>query len=241
MELSCAAQHFHRHRHDGVAWLGLAPTRTAAAAGALFSTTTRAAQMLSISVWDALASLWPIIKVLAVIAVVVTVRLLSILPGRQKRPSKKRSPSETCSTALFLGSGGHTTELLLLLRSLNPQRYTPRSYFVSSGDDFSRKKAIAFEQEWAEGGATAASTSYTIVTLPRARAVHQSWLSTPISTALCFIECARHFVLPQISRRAASSRPPELVIMNGPGTCVPLVAAIYVNRVSIHARSSPAS
>lgn len=201
--------------------------------------------MLSTSAWDILARLWPVIKVLAVITVVAAIRFVSILPGRQGRPSKKRSPSETCPTALFLGSGGHTTELLLLLRSLDPQRYTPRSYFVSSGDDFSRTKAVAFEQEWtaSEGstGATAPASSYTIVTLPRARAVHQSWLSTPISTALCFVACTRHFVLPQISRTAASSRPPELVIMNGPGTCVPLVAAIYVNRVSIHTRSPPAS
>lgn len=188
------------------------------------------------TLWSLLASLWPLIRTTALAlllaATILGVRLFTVLPSSSRQPRRRRSPDDKCPTALFLGSGGHTTELLLLLRSLDPQRYVSRSYYISSGDDFSRAKAITFEQEWAGEKASA----YTIVALPRARAVHQSWLSTPLSTILCFVACARRLVLPHLSRSRDPSipAPPELILMNGPGTCVPLVAAVYVNRVSCH-------
>jgi hypothetical protein len=76
---------------------------------------------------------------------------------------RKRSQSQTCSLAVFLGSGaphrgwadvcltpngysgGHTSEALLLLETLDFKRYTPRVYLISEGDTLSAQKAIAFE------------------------------------------------------------------------------------------------
>ncbi|GAA5799718.1 hypothetical protein HPULCUR_005135 [Helicostylum pulchrum] len=43
-------------------------------------------------------------------------------------------------------SGGHTAEMLQLVKSLDPTRYTPRSYILANTDTLSREKAIVYEQ-----------------------------------------------------------------------------------------------
>lgn len=43
--------------------------------------------------------------------------------------------------------GGHTGEAILLLSSLNFDRYTPRKYIVSEGDAFSAQKAVELESQ----------------------------------------------------------------------------------------------
>jgi len=110
-----------------------------------------------------------------------------------------------------------------MLSALPPERYTPRTYFISAGDTHSRGKAATLE---ARLGCTAH-----VVTLPRARAVKQSFLSAPASTVVALAGCMQAMVLPQLcaGRRRVG---PEMLLMNGPGTCVPLVASVYVLRVS---------
>lgn len=142
--------------------------------------------------------------------------------------------------AVVLGSGGHTTELLLLLSSLDPSRYTPRTYLVPSGDATSATKAHDLERSsWSSRSSALSSINdddedaptFDFFPLPRARHVHQSWLSTPVSTFLSFAACLRLFL--QRSHHC-HGRPSlaDVILMNGPGTCVPLVAAVYVDRVS---------
>lgn len=76
----------------------------------------------------------------------------------------RKSSAATCSLAVFLGSGhsfhsglmayagliwwagGHTSEALQLLSSLDFTRYTPRRYIISSGDHLSAQKAAMLEQ-----------------------------------------------------------------------------------------------
>lgn len=127
-------------------------------------------------------------------------------------------------TRLTYSLGGHTAELIAMLSALPPERYTPRTYLVSAGDTHSRGKAAALETRL--GGSTPH-----VVTLPRARAVKQSFLSAPLSTAVALAGCMQVLVLPQLcaGRRRVG---PDMLLMNGPGTCVPLVASVYVLRVS---------
>src|SRR5947207_8439032 len=58
-------------------------------------------------------------------------------------------PSRANPTHLLvvLGSGGHTAEMLTMMRRLPllAQKYTHRTYVVSSGDGFSAQKAVEFE------------------------------------------------------------------------------------------------
>lgn len=69
---------------------------------------------------------------------------------------------------------------------------------------------------------------YRILTIPRARRVHQSLYSTPLSTAYSLLVTAYHLsYLSLLSGRAFS----EVLLLNGPGTCFVLCIAVYVNRV----------
>lgn len=85
-----------------------------------------------------------------------------------KRPSNVKKLNE-CHLAVFLGSGlplylrlvsaliialalgGHTAEMIRLLVQLDPERYSKRTYMVSSGDNFSRAKALELERFYASG------------------------------------------------------------------------------------------
>ena len=52
-------------------------------------------------------------------------------------------------TLIVLGSGGHTTEMLLMwmhLLELEPRRYSPRIYVYAKTDKFSGSKAQLMEQ-----------------------------------------------------------------------------------------------
>lgn len=42
--------------------------------------------------------------------------------------------------------GGHTAEMLQLVKSLNSSHYYPRTYIVANTDILSKEKAIEYEQ-----------------------------------------------------------------------------------------------
>nr|CDS32104.1 UDP N acetylglucosamine transferase subunit [Hymenolepis microstoma] len=109
-----------------------------------------------------------------------------------------------CSTMLILGSGGHTAELLSYVRLL-PQSYTPRVYVVASTDNLSGKKAIELEKKCQRN-------DYLIEEIPRAREVGQSLFSSFFTTSYAFI-----FAVVLVFKHQ-----PQLVLCNGPGTCVPV-------------------
>ncbi|KAM7540026.1 hypothetical protein Aperf_G00000036841 [Anoplocephala perfoliata] len=109
-----------------------------------------------------------------------------------------------CSTMLILGSGGHTAELLSYVRSL-PPFYTPRIYIVASTDTLSGKKAVELEQ-WRQ------KDDFVVEKLPRAREVGQSFISSFFSTLYAICLAALLVIKHQ----------PQLVLCNGPGTCVPV-------------------
>ena len=74
---------------------------------------------------------------------------------------------------VILGSGGHTAEMLTILRRLPllAQKYTHRTYVVSSGDGFSAE-AVEFEESLDRDGV--GEGAYDVLTVHRARRVHQS-------------------------------------------------------------------
>ncbi|CAE7170550.1 unnamed protein product [Rhizoctonia solani] len=130
--------------------------------------------------------------------------------------------SSTRSLAVFLGSGGHTTEALALVSSLDFDKYTPRTYIVSEGDSLSATKAVVLEELKKPG-----NSEYKILTMPRARKVHQSLLSTPFTALYSLIWTLRFMTLPTIQSK---ERFADALLINGPGTCVALVLVAYFNR-----------
>src|SRR5436305_793642 len=109
-------------------------------------------------------------------------RVANVL-NREKAASTsiRPKPSSQNPTHLLivLGSGGHTAEMLTMLHRLPllAQKYTHRTYVVSSGDSFSAQKADEFEKQLDTTGAR--DEAYDIVIVRRARRVHQTLLTTP--------------------------------------------------------------
>lgn len=69
---------------------------------------------------------------------------------------------------------------------------------------------------------------YSITTIPRARRVHQSLVTTPLSSGWSLVICIYHVtLLPLLSGKPWA----DVLVLNGPGTCVMLCVAVYLNKV----------
>ncbi|KAF9344421.1 UDP-N-acetylglucosamine transferase subunit, partial [Mortierella sp. AD094] len=120
-----------------------------------------------------------------------------VLPSGPSTSSKTLSAScHKCTTTIFLGSGGHTAEMLQLVSGLDTSKYSPRHYVVGWDDESSVEKLRRLEtfrnqkdvtnafQENARTKSTAdALDGYTVHRIPRSRYVHQSMLTTPFTLA----------------------------------------------------------
>lgn len=115
------------------------------------------------------------------------------------------------STVVVLGSGGHTTEMLQLLQSLNPQLYTPLTFIVANSDTTSLRRVEAMPIRKAD----------VIYEIPRSREVGQSYV-TSIGTTLWSLL----YTLGVVFRIR-----PGLLLCNGPGTCLPIAVWTFVGRL----------
>lgn len=96
--------------------------------------------------------------------------------------------------------------MLTLLAFLDGKRFYPRTYMVSTGDQLGTHKVDVFEKQ-RRGGA------YRIVTVARARRVLQPWATTPFTAIRSFVSC-----LAPILHNPYSI--PDLILCNGPGSCL---------------------
>ncbi|OCF39095.1 UDP-N-acetylglucosamine transferase subunit ALG14 [Kwoniella heveanensis CBS 569] len=114
-----------------------------------------------------------------------------------------------------------------LLSTLPFERYTPRTYVYCHGDEMSLKAIALLESE---KGTLTSTSSYTLLPLPRARKVGESLPSTLISaTRTLFVALYRLFLLPFFQH---PTRPfADVLLVNGPGTCVVLVLVSYIRRI----------
>ncbi|KAF9012376.1 glycosyltransferase family 1 protein [Cyathus striatus] len=165
------------------------------------------------------------------------IRLYLVLPNNHAAEGSRENlpnASNTCSLAVFLGSGGHTHEAIALLAALDFQRYSPRTYIVSEGDNLSSQKAVALEFSMNTGETTPLSenSTFRILTIPRARRVHQSLFTTPGTVLRSLLTCLYYVTLsPILSRKGLQSTFADVLLLNGPGTCLVLCIAVYVNRI----------
>lgn len=117
---------------------------------------------------------------------------------------------------VILGSGGHTTEMLALTNELDKKRYTPRVYVLAGTDTTSEPKVLAQEQD-----AAGADGEYQILRIGRSRHVGQSYISAVFTTLRSVWQC---FPIVYGQR-------PDLILCNGPGTCVPICLVAFVLKV----------
>ena len=92
--------------------------------------------------------------------------------------------------------GGHTAEVLRVLRYLSGDKYRPRVYAVSSTDEMSAQRALRMEKEVFSSNKAATSCNddddeeeeeaVKVVRIPRSREVGQSYLSSIFTTLYSF-------------------------------------------------------
>uniref|UniRef100_A0A8D2A9E8 UDP-N-acetylglucosamine transferase subunit ALG14 n=1 Tax=Sus scrofa TaxID=9823 RepID=A0A8D2A9E8_PIG len=153
----------------------------------------------------------------AALAVLLAVRLWVVLRPRAAVPRR------SLSLLVVAGSGGHTTEILRLLETLS-DAYSPRHYVIADTDEMSAHKINSFELNRADRNPSTTFPEYHIHRIPRSREVQQSWPSSALSTlySLWFSFPLTHRVKP------------DLVLCNGPGTCVPIcVSALLLGILGI--------
>ena len=207
-------------------------------------------------------------SIIVVITTFISLRILSIVRcihnNRRKRrrrgeessssyshlqhTDEKNRPSSlsTFKTVVFLGSGGHTTEMIQLLQQLNPKIYAPIVYIVAKSDVTSIPRLQRYilscatqdgdnNQQWegrypkcvndttknsTDDDATIPQAQAQVHTLPRAREVHQSYISSIFTTLHSTYRTVQ--LLWKIQ--------PQLIVTNGPGTCVPIVYCAFILR-----------
>ncbi|KAH8697165.1 oligosaccharide biosynthesis protein Alg14 like-domain-containing protein [Talaromyces proteolyticus] len=191
-----------------------------------------------------------ILATLIVLILILFMSLHSVLSSSQQSTVPKiRRKGDPAHLLVVLGSGGHTAEMLSMLRRmpLDPTVYTFRTYVVTSGDGFSASKAVEFESsiESQYNSKTRRNKPmslvrgiggnfYDVVTVPRARRVHQSFLTAPLSTIQCFWACfqvLRGRYPDQRSHLHGTTSPyPDLILTNGPATAVCVILGAKVIR-----------
>jgi len=88
-------------------------------------------------------SLWPLIPTL--LFTIFVIRMFWVLYNTGKPLSSQ--PRRPKRTLIVLGSGGHTAEILSLVRSMNFQQYAPRFYIAGATDEMSPTKAEGDEAQ----------------------------------------------------------------------------------------------
>ncbi|WVR00304.1 hypothetical protein IAU59_007447 [Kwoniella sp. CBS 9459] len=159
-------------------------------------------------------------------------RIWSALPRRwsssdRKQRERLRTKQDKCSMAVFLGSGGHTSEMRTLVSTLPFERYTPWTYIYCHGDEMSLKAIASLESE--KGDVTSAH-SYDLLPLPRARKVAEPLSSTLISASKTLVVAIYHLFLLPLFRHPGKPFA-DVLLINGPGTCVVLVLVTYIRRI----------
>ncbi|TKA75696.1 hypothetical protein B0A55_03176 [Friedmanniomyces simplex] len=188
-------------------------------------------------------------------------RLTLILTPSRNKPLRhgRRNPNEPTHLLIILGSGGHTAEMLAMLtravtspdpaQKLNWKDYHHRTWVISEGDSISAERAKEFEematplstQEDLMAGKVKRATDigpggYEIVTVPRAREIHQPLLTAPVSSFKCLRACRELLMKHTTDTRdghaamAGEVDFPDLILCNGPATATILVLASVLLR-----------
>ncbi|ENN75437.1 UDP-N-acetylglucosamine transferase subunit ALG14 homolog [Dendroctonus ponderosae] len=143
----------------------------------------------------------------------ITYVIHKITTGFSKVAPKRTKP---CRTAICIGSGGHTTEMLRLLQNVNLQNYSPRYYIIAQSDVTSLRKVQSFE----ESKHSKLNQEYFIISIPRSRSVGQSYFTSVLTTIASIL-----YSVPIVVRLRF-----DLILCNGPGTCIPICLISFLLR-----------
>ncbi|KAK7206187.1 putative asparagine linked glycosylation protein [Myxozyma melibiosi] len=158
---------------------------------------------------------------LLIVTILLVIAMLSLIRSYVDDPVQH---PDGASAMFVLGSGGHTTELLSIVNDLRFEKYPNRTWVSFSGDSLSIVRAMDLEQKKRDEAQDTKSGksvgSMTSVHLPRARTVGQSYFTSIFTTLICALQCL--YTVYNVR--------PDLIICNGPGSCVPICFAALLLR-----------
>ncbi|XVF87205.1 hypothetical protein PTKIN_Ptkin18bG0100200 [Pterospermum kingtungense] len=153
---------------------------------------------------------------------IILVRVLYVF-YRTGKPLGKRAPQQPLSTLIVLGSGGHTAEMINLLLVLQKDRFTPRFYIAAATDNMSLQKARVLENSLADSSGVK-GISAEFMQIYRSREVGQSYVTSVWTTLVALVHALRLMIKIR----------PQVVLCNGPGTCIPLCVIAFFFKVCIN-------
>ncbi|PQK15051.1 hypothetical protein BB8028_0005g05670 [Beauveria bassiana] len=178
------------------------------------------------------------IALVTLFAIFITSRHIQLVAARRRvrwpsspPPAASAPPQRHDDYCLFvLGSGGHTREMLMMMDDGTCDfRRSHRRYLVTRGDAMSLHHLRAYEASLTALCAARQTEpgTYDVVHVTRARRVHQSLLTTPLSALRSVLD-----IIPALlARPEGSRRYPSLVFSNGPATGFFVAAVIYALKV----------
>jgi beta-1,4-N-acetylglucosaminyltransferase len=150
-------------------------------------------------------------------------------------PSSTITTTVPLRTLIVLGSGGHTSEILYMTQYLNHPSSTnnidtlcsnnvvfePIDYCKASTDSTSQDRL--YHHQMLKNKATSSSNTkqMEIYNIPRSREVGQSYWSSIYTTLVAII----------YSMKLVYTLRPNIVLCNGPGTCIPICIITYWYRI----------
>ncbi|PHH86713.1 hypothetical protein CDD83_9863 [Cordyceps sp. RAO-2017] len=201
-----------------------APRRTAVAAGG-----TAGLALLCLSCrWKTL--MLTCLALLVALAVFVTARHAQIVALRRatrwprppwlsrERPGRRRSAQHYL---FVLGSGGHTKEMLMMMDDgFRDFAGCHRRYLISSGDRVSHHQLEDYEKQLAQlcRAADSSPGSYDTRVVARARRVHQSLWTTPLTSLLSIVAVFSVLLSPPPGPTGERLPYPTQIFSNGPAT-----------------------
>ncbi|KAK4733124.1 hypothetical protein R3W88_007385 [Solanum pinnatisectum] len=150
---------------------------------------------------------------------VLVIRIIYVI-NRSRKPLHSKSP-RSLSTLIVLGSGGHTAEMLNLLYVLQTERFKPRYYIAAATDNMSLQKHMCLRIPCSEALKEVGGAEF--MQIYRSREVGQSYI-TSVGTTLVAIA---HALWLMIKIR------PQVILCNGPGTCIPLCVIAFLFKVCL--------
>ncbi|KAF8020116.1 hypothetical protein BT93_G0734 [Corymbia citriodora subsp. variegata] len=164
-------------------------------------------------------ALGSVVAVVTALALLTLIRVLYIVFRSGKLLHGKSQ--KTYSTLVILRSGGYTAEMLNLLSVLQKDRFAPRFYVTAATDNMSLQKARVMEDSLVDAAGVKVGESAKYMQIYRSREVGQSYITSVWTTLVA----TAHALYIMIQLR------PEVILCNGPGTCIPLCIIAFLFKV----------
>lgn len=168
--------------------------------------------------------------------------IVQIRQARHQKKSRIKRLQLPLKTLVVLGSGGHTTEMLSLIKNLevstdctttsDNNTHKSRCYelsYIKAASDTTSLQRLETMMKKQQSAASASSqqqsrqdSPLTVYNIPRSREVGQSYFSSVFTTVYAQIH-AMILLLFWIR--------PHLILTNGPGTCLPICLAGLLLRI----------